>query len=362
MGMMQAGKRPEVGLAEATRIVIRHFGLQVAAIEQLRSHCGRNFHVHSFPRTKCDGEKLEFVLKIMPCIEAENIDIQLKCMKHMGMHGFVCPTPVVNIDGNEYLIYRCESDQQQCVVYMLIFIHGQEVQKNMTTEVIFNVGMLIAEVQNSLESFRVEIPVESPNVWSLSSVPLLEEYLEELDTDAQRDLIKQVLRKFESNSTHFQSLKKGWIHGDMHDDNILLLKSDANEVAQRYAVIDFGDIGYSCAVFDLMIAMAVFMMNVPTNKGEFLKISGHILAGYLSKKQLNTQEQKVLFVAILGRYAQELVLCTIENKYQKEENCYLSMTFDNAWPQLEFMLSCGEEFVYKTWLDVQNMHTQECYQ
>lgn len=69
-----------------------------------------------------------------------------------------------------------------------------------------------------------------------------------------------------------------------------------------HSIIDFGDIQYSCYVFELAIAIMYLMLEVtvmPT-----LDVGGHILAGYLLHRQLPQQEWEILKVgnAVMYKY------------------------------------------------------------
>ena len=98
-----------------------------------------------------------------------------------------------------------------------------------------------------------------------------------------------------------------------------------------------------------MIAISIFMMAVPLNNGEFLSIGSHLLAGYLSKYTISAKEQTLLYMLVLGRYAQTVVLCAVECSKQGGQNEYLDEVVQliegNVWPQLEYMMEKGEAYV-----------------
>lgn len=69
----------------------------------------------------------------------------------------------------------------------------------------------------------------------------------------EKDLLLQVLTAYEENTWN---LKKGIIHGDFNDGNIIM----CSDQVTIFGVIDFGDMVYSCVLFDLAIAMAYAML------------------------------------------------------------------------------------------------------
>ena len=416
--------------------------MNVITVKELKSHDARNFLVTT-------ASKGSYVLKFMKESDSEDLELQYRCMDHLTKTGFLCPNPVGNIHGDLHFDY--EGKNSKCVVFLLTYIPGHVAQDDIADEyVLYDIGSLIGDIQTSLKEFKPKFRPNSCNNWSIEKVPELEEFLPELNNDHQREIIRNAIGTFQNNMDKFRRLERGWIHGDLHDENIIVVEDNLprkwfigenhekspeeptapsiNEMAshitsshatkeeskytsedalnetseetpkemsftetlketskdhpckqtptqvvsieevsiqttspktavspilkQMYGIIDFEDIHENYCVLDILIAMAVFMMSVPTNDGKFLETSGYILAGYLSRHKLSMDEKAVMNPVILGRYAQELVLCTAQNNHQSQTNAYLTEIFQNAWPQLEFMIDRGEEYVFKVWNDV----------
>ena len=154
------------------------------------------------------------------------------------------------------------------------------------------------------------------------------------------------------------------IHGDLHDENILLLSDKSsdycssgvsssrghqgheNYVKNIFGLIDFEDLHQSYCVVDIATVLSYFM--IASKCDNFLEVSEYILSGYLNKVSLADYEWKVLYSLVCGRYIQELVLCEVEVRTQGS-NEYLKTCFKDGWPQIEYLLSMGEEHVLKAW-------------
>lgn len=165
----------------------------------------------------------------------------------------------------------------------------------------------------------------------------------------------------------------GVIHGDFHDENILLLKKTEVEttlsvekddnnsapddliltrpeyIRAKYAVIDFGDVSHSPFVFDLAIATSYFMMCDP--RLDFTQNVAHFLCGYFTSYKPTALELRSLFSSVCAAYCRETVLSKYTYIEQSRSNEYLLTAVDKGWRQLKVLWSKGEEDILNVWLE-----------
>ena len=363
--------RPTISTTEAIAAMKTFYNKDATAITELRSHEDRNFHVTTATQDS-------YVLKFLQDVDVQTLNLQFESMRHLQNHGFVCPKPVETLNGDDYFHY--ESAKSKCFAFMLTYIPGKVAQNVITSQdALFEIGTLIAAIQDCLKDFQPNANNPPDTNWDIKKVPELIQYLPELESDHQRELIKKAIRIFNDNIDKLQCLEKGWVHGDLHDENIIVIENSAivssdkkpsdpcptsaktklQDLRQLYGIIDFEDLHENYRIMDILIAMGVFMMSVPSNDETFLETSAHILAGYNSRRKFTSVEKPIMYPIILGRYVQELVLCSVQNNHQTEPNTYLTEIFQNAWPQLEFLLECGEDYVWTVWNKVLESREKE---
>ncbi|MGH0173312.1 UNVERIFIED_CONTAM: hypothetical protein FKN15_074016 [Acipenser sinensis] len=69
-------------------------------------------------------------------------------------------------------------------------------------------------------------------------------------------------------------------------------------------ILDFGDMSYGCYVFEVAICIMYMMIE----SEEPLSVGGHVLVGYESIVPLNPEERDALFLLVLARFCQSLVM------------------------------------------------------
>lgn len=87
------------------------------------------------------------------------------------------------------------------------------------------------------------------------------------------------------------------MHGDYNEQNTIV--SATQEDPSTYhidGVIDFGDIQYSCLVFELAICITYQMVDVKIMHPN--EVAGHTLAGYLTHRTIPEDEWGILKVSV----------------------------------------------------------------
>ena len=182
--------------------------------------------------------------------------------------------------------------------------------------------------------------------WDLASLPDVRKHLPLIDDAEKRELAERVICGFEEEvMPHIHTMTRGIIHGDFNGMNVLLSRSGTG-----YAVtgcIDFGDIVYSCDVFELAITLAYAMLQ---KEEDPLNYSSPIIPGYLAAFPLAEAEFRCLYYCILGRMVQSAVTGEAQFK-QQPWNSYLLLAPKRFWKLVREILNLGRDEVEKIWSD-----------
>ena len=123
-------------------------------------------------------------------------------------------------------------------------------------------------------------------------------------------------------------------------------------VKLKYGIIDFGDIMYSCTIFELATAVAYAMMQEDTNGDAYLKRGKIVIQGFLSESNMGLQEKNALFLCVCGRYCVELVNGHVESLNQANDASHnLNPCEKEGWEQLTNLMKLGSSEVYDYWFN-----------
>lgn len=126
----------------------------------------------------------------------------------------------------------------------------------------------------------------------LTQLPKLEEFVYVVN-EGSRGIVEDVIQEFKlrvlDNLSIFQ---KQMIHGDFHDQNILVGKSSSNAEYKVTGILDFGDTQFCCLLFDIAIALTHILLTSGN-----IEYGGYLLAGYKITRLIPEHEWKVLKVS-----------------------------------------------------------------
>ena len=115
----------------------------------------------------------------------------------------------------------------------------------------------------------------------------------------QKELVEGVIISFKRFvKPRLNVLPKQCIHGDINCGNIIIRKTPNSEKLEVSGLIDFGDVNYSCRVFEIAIA-AAYMMNVAED--DVIKAGAYTVAGFHENCPLSQEESDVIFYCIQAR-------------------------------------------------------------
>ncbi len=224
------------------------------------------------------------------------------------------------------------------------------------------------------------IKMEHPNIsvlqredyiWNLASVPLLNQYIHVMDGYPVQKVVKAVLEQYQIQVVpklplfrkckmlfsfrcqhfyvsvfffkHFYCIA-GINHGDFNDHN-LLVKPDGPSQYKISGILDFGDMSCGYFIFELAITIMYMMIENPNP----VDIGGPVVAGWESVFPLNEAERDSLYLLVLCRFCQSLVMARHAVIQQPENEEYLMITARTGVRHLCHLWELGKEEVERIW-------------
>ncbi|KAM3619740.1 uncharacterized protein V6R79_012929 [Siganus canaliculatus] len=339
--------RPTLSFQQATDLSLQLYGIAVTKISSLPSYLDQNFLI-------MDNEGIKYVLKVINSEESKNEDriaAQTQVMSFLYQHGFPVHTALPTTNGKVMTMEEidCGHGLQTYCVRMLTYLPGETIRESpVTTEDIYDVGQLAATVDQTLLQLvcpkRDALMPEDDDLWSLANVPLLEDHLSVMDGDPLQEVVKAVIEQFKSHvMPKFSSFEKGIIHGDLSDQNILVMPENGRH--RISGILDFSLLRNHYQVFELAISVMYVMLDYHSP----LDVGGALLAGWESVMLLNDEERDSLFLLVLGRLCQSLVFGRENAKNNPENKEYFLITAKNGNRLLAELWEMGKKEVEKKW-------------
>ena len=148
--------------------------------------------------------------------------------------------------------------------------------------------------------------------------------------------------------------EKHVIHGDLNDENILVIPSYRGNRHEIASVLDFGDASFSYRVFEVAICMT-YMILLRVQQGdthdEGIRVAGHVLCGYQSIYGLSQSDLSVLYWSVAGRFFQSIVNGMYKQSLEPG-NRYLSQSSQLGLNILASYIGFSEDEVLNSWLSI----------
>ncbi|XP_030647449.1 hydroxylysine kinase-like [Chanos chanos] len=341
--------KPNLSHAQVSELVERLFGLHatVSNIRALPSYDDQNFYV-------APQEGGEFVLKVMNSTDSKNstlLQLQSYAMTFLHQNGLPAQTALPTKDGELMSLEEidCGFGTQKYLVRLLTYLPGTVVAKVPTSpQVLYEVGKLAArldKVLNEMDHPNLNALQREGFIWNLSNVPLLEQYLHALDGKPVQKIVKSVIEQYKSEVVpNLSSFRKCINHGDFNDHNVLV-EPDGPSNYKISGILDFGDMSQGYYIFELAITIMYMMIESPSP----LDVGGPVLAGWESVIPLNETEREALYLLVLGRFCQSLVLAHYTVLQHPENEEYLMTTSKTGVRLLHQLWELGKQEVEKRW-------------
>ncbi|KAM6921739.1 hydroxylysine kinase [Xenentodon cancila] len=341
--------KPKFSQSQVSEMVKRLFRVTPSEIRPLPSYDDQNFYV-------APTEGGEYVLKIMNSEDSKNpaiIDVQTCAMSFLHQNGLPAQTAVPTTSGQLISLEEmdCGYGCKKYLVRLLIYLPGVTISKvPLTPKLLYEAGKMAARMDVLLE--KMEHPHLSTLqregfIWSLSNVTLLEAYLGALEGDPLLEVVKSVIHQYKTSVVPKRSnFRKCINHGDFNDHNVLV-QPDENDGFKISGILDFGDMHDGYYIHELALTLMYMMTEHP----EPIEVGGPVLAGWESVIALNDTEKDCLYLLVLSRLCQSVVLARHSVTLQPENAEYVMITSKRGVHILQQLWKLGKEHVEKVWFE-----------
>ena len=189
--------------------------------------------------------------------------------------------------------------------------------------------------------------------WDLAQLNVLERYISVASQDTSEfNLLQHVYKKFVNGVIpKLGDLDKHVIHGDLNDENVLVVPTQRGDSHEISGMLDFGETSDSYRVFEVAICM-MYMIMLRVQQGdthqEAIRSAGHLLRGYQSVYSLSHSELDLLYWSVAARFLQSCVI-GIYKQSLEPENEYLSQTYHLGYKVLSSYIASSEEETLNSW-------------
>ena len=279
--------RPEITSAEAVRLAREFYDIDATA-QELPSERDQNFEL------RCQSGQ-QFVLKIANADAVRGIlDCQNQAMQRIAERSgsVICPTICETGSGQQITEISGPRDSHHDVrlVTWVLGVPLAKVQPH-SPELLRNLGRVLGQISTALDGFSHPAAVrEFP--WDLARArDVIHEKGAVISDPSRRDLVAHFVTTYESAAAaRIDGLRTSVIHNDANDYNVLV--DDRPSSNRRVTgLIDFGDMVYSCTVYELAVCLAYAMLDKP----DPIATVADVVAGYHEIFPLTDTEIEVLF-------------------------------------------------------------------
>jgi 4-aminobutyrate aminotransferase-like enzyme/Ser/Thr protein kinase RdoA (MazF antagonist) len=315
-----ASNPPRFTETQVKEFVDQTYGLD-ASVDHLASDIGQNFLVQN-----TDGFK--YIFKIAnPSESADILNAQNEVLIYLADQSFkkiipkVIPTLIkdliASISTGDGTPYNCR---------LLSYLEGTFLADytDQSPTLLQNIGEMLGKMDQTLKK------ISNPAIhrywhWDLKNILDIRPYTCYLSDPGVRRLVEYFLLQFETLVLpRFSDLPQSVIHNDANDHNILI-PDQANDKTMPCTIIDFGDMVYSCTIFELAIALSYIMFK----KEDPLLSAIPVIKGYIKRSPLTEEEISILYYCIAARCCQSLTMAAYQRKLQPD-NDYLSISEQDA--------------------------------
>ena len=322
--MSSKHERPRFSGEDAVRLAEEIWGVTGTASE-LPSYLDRNYLITS--------DDTKHVLKISATAEPkEVIEYQNHALEHLKKtaRNFSSPHVLPTLSGDSFA--NVEDDiQQPHFVRLFSFLPGRmlaEINPH-TYDFLHDVGEFLGHLSKCLEGF--DHPATHRDFyWDLKNAPrTVSQYRHLIENDEKRKIVDYMYKMFDVQVLpKIRELRKSVVHNDANDYNILV-NTTWPENKRDFSIIDFGDMVYTCTVFELVIAVAYAILDKP----DPVTAAAKVIAGYHQVFPLTEDEIQLLFPMICMRLTN--TVCTAAHHISVDpENEYIRISEAPAWNTL----------------------------
>jgi Ser/Thr protein kinase RdoA (MazF antagonist) len=280
------------------------------------------------------NDEQRYVLKIVgDNIPPGVVAMEYAAIEHAVSNGFGLELPrIVKNRHNKFYsgINIRTKDKYRLLLYTFIDGNLLSDMSDISLRLAKNVGTAIALFDLSMEDFDHPAAHRS-HQWDLAEAGQHKHKVELIDDPERRDLLAWAFRAwFEDAKPKLSALPQQFIHGDAHDENILV---NAGRVT---GLLDFGDSGIYPTICELALCLPYLMMG----RDKPLEIAAGIMSAYHTNRPLSDAEFSVLLPLVCGRLAVTIVMAAERRQIDPSHPVWF-ISEQGAWDLLAFLRTKG---------------------
>jgi Ser/Thr protein kinase RdoA (MazF antagonist) len=309
---------PTFTAQDAARLAGEHYALPAQA-RCLPSERDQNFLLQTE-----SGER--FVLKIANATEQRALlEAQNRVMEHLAGYVSFCPRVLQSVNGEEIITLQSQ-DGTDHFARLVTYLPGKplgNVERH-SPKLLRDLGYKIGQVTSALQTFD-HPALHRDFHWDLAKGPeIIRKYESLIREPALRATVLQLAARFEETTApRLPALRKGIIHNDANDFNLLAGGGDDLYTQDQtiLGLIDFGDMLHSYTVSDLAVAIAYVMLGKP----DPLEAAALVAQGFHAACPLTDEELAALFGLVTMRLCMSACIAA-DQQARQPENEYLGIS------------------------------------
>ena len=332
-------------MQDASLLLEEHYGI-CCTLEELPGERDRNYLAR-------DSNSDSYILKISnSCETLEFLKVQSCALESTAKLLEQERIPRVHPDKNgESLALIRSAGGTPHWIRLVHYVDGlpMAVYRPHTREFLLELGVMCGTVTKALHDIPGKPPVRRL-LWEIHNVAeTLHEYMPCIKDKKLRHLVSRSLDLYSRTLEPLEPrLRRGWIHNDFNDYNILVVPKLAEPPA--LGVIDFGDMTHSYLATEPAVACAYAMLDKP----DPLEAAVHLLRGFHQSFPLEEIELEILFPMMLMRLCLSVTLGAFQQQ-NDPANDYLGISQKPARELLERLQEVNPRYPYYLFRDACNM-------
>jgi len=337
--------RPAFSVQDAVLLLEEQYGL-CCTLEELPGERDRNYLAR-----ENNGES--YVLKISnSCETLEFLEVQnyaLESTAKLLEQGRI-PRVYSNKNGESLSRVRSKSGSPHWM-RIVRYVDGLPMAdyRPHTKELLEELGGMCGTVTEALQDCPAQ-PSARKLLWEIHNVQeTLYEYMHWINEEKLRNWVSQLLDLYNQSLVPVGSkLRRGWIHNDFNDYNVLVVPKLAGPPV--LGLIDFGDMTHSYLAAEPAVACAYAMLDKP----DPLEAAVHLIRGFHNHFPLEEKEIEILFPMVLMRLCLSVTLGAFQQQ-NDPENEYLGVSQKPACELLERLQDVNPRYAHYLFRDACNM-------
>ncbi|MBM4457792.1 MAG: aminotransferase class III-fold pyridoxal phosphate-dependent enzyme [Chloroflexi bacterium] len=282
-------------------------------------------------RVECNGPR--YLLKIMrDACDPALVEMQWQALERLAERlPDLSVQRLIRTAGGDPTTLLIDHEGRERLAWLVSFLPGQVLGQTRphTHALLEQIGAALGRLNQALLDFA-HPACERQFKWDLRRAAWIQTALDNIADTRRRVLVEHIGRRFvEEIGPRLERLRRGPIHGDANDYNLLVAYDEQGE--QRLAgVLDFGDLCRTALVGEPAIAAAYAMMG----KEDALAAAESLVAGYHRAFPLQDEELALIFPLILTRLAVSVAVSAAASR-ERPDDPYVTISEAPAWQLLE---------------------------